>query len=372
MNLVFDFYTHMRIVFLVILFTLSVFESFSIEGDSIVVNIGKRKKLIIFGESKEDLKDFEKYDLNKILRQMNQELDDMPDGVKKMVLRDYEGNTYEKKTEKQLKKDSLAALRQKQMYATKWQNFVNNYYLNFSFGFNVVNRTIRDSYINRPVEPYYFTAQPFYFKTFGSPMIGVSLNRQDVTFKGFHKKIFIKYGLDLNWQYIDEEINRTTIYGTQQNPKNASKVDTIYRFIPRNDQKGFDKQEYPFNNNSLSEIKSPTKQSLLYANFNVTPTINLYGKNNLQSFSFGLGGYIGTLIAGRGSSSTIRKDRSLTPSEHKIPYITKDNPIRYGISITAGYKLVHIFLQSDINNIFKEDDRRWSQNLTTFGLKIGR
>jgi hypothetical protein len=363
----------MRIVFLILLFTFSCFESFSIEGDSIVVNIGKRKKLIIYGESKEDLKDFEKYDLNKIIKQMNQELNDMPEGVKKMVLRDYEGNTYDKISEKQLRRDSLSALRQNQIYASKWQNFINNYYLNFSFGFSVVNRTIRDSYINRPVEPYYLTAQPFYFKTFGSPMIGVSLNRQDVTFRGFHKKIFIKYGVELNWQYIDEEINNFTFYGTQQNPKNASKVDTIYRFVPNEDKKVFIRQDYPYNPNLQTEVKSPIRQSILYANFNVMPTINLYGKNNLQSFSFGLGGYLGTMITGNGKFFYQRKDKPKdTLSENVIPYITKDNPIRYGITVMAGYKLIHVFLQSDINNIFKEDDRRWSQNLTTFGIKIGR
>lgn len=363
----------MKNIFTLLFLLVNISQAFASLSDSIVVNIGNRKRLIIYGESKQDLKDFEKYDLNKIIRQMNLELENMPTDIKRMVIRDFDGTTYNKRTEKQIKQDSLAQLRKEQQYTTKWQHFINTYYLNLSFGLSSVNKTVRDTYINRPDEPYYYTAEPFFYRRASSPMIGISIHRQEVTFRGYRKKVFFKYGLDLSWQFIDQQIKQHTFWATQQNPRIASKIDTLYTFRPRSDNKAYGREDYNNPNSSLPNIYSPTDQSLLYANLELIPTISFYNRNNLQTFSFGLGGYIGTLLTGSNKSYVIRKDKvSQNLNESRFPYITKDNPLRYGVTLVAGYKIFHVFLQTDINNIFRKDDRRWSQNLTTFGLLLGK
>src|SRR6218665_983819 len=96
----------MRKIFLLLLVSISTETYASIfiartEIDSIVVNIGKRKKIVLWGASKEDLKALEKYDLNRIVRQMNQDLEEMPANVRRSIRQDYEGNTYTKEATRQ-------------------------------------------------------------------------------------------------------------------------------------------------------------------------------------------------------------------------------------------------------------------------------
>ena len=64
--------------------------------DSVIVNIGTTKKVIFYGKTKEDLRTLENYDLNKMLKQMNREMETIPQNTKKMVIKDYTGNSYVK------------------------------------------------------------------------------------------------------------------------------------------------------------------------------------------------------------------------------------------------------------------------------------
>ena len=92
--------------------------------DSIVVNIGKRKKIVLWGQTREDLKALEKYDLNRIVVQMNQDLEEMPTNIRRSFRQDFEGNSYTKETTRQREIEGL----------NQWQRLKRDTYINFSVG----------------------------------------------------------------------------------------------------------------------------------------------------------------------------------------------------------------------------------------------
>ena len=53
---------------------------------------------------------------------------------------------------------------------------------------------------------------------------------------------------------------------------------------------------------------------------------------------------------------------------------SKENPYRYGITLSVGYGVVNLFLEADIKNLFqnRQDRSNATQNLTTIGLRFGR
>ena len=55
---------------------LTAYTAFAVEQpDSIIVNAGKNSRVIFYGKSPEDLKNIERLDLNKLLRDLNQKQD---------------------------------------------------------------------------------------------------------------------------------------------------------------------------------------------------------------------------------------------------------------------------------------------------------
>ena len=64
----------MKTIFSICLLT--VYTAFAVEQpDSIIVNAGKNSRVIFYGKSPEDLKNIERLDLNKLLRDLNQKQD---------------------------------------------------------------------------------------------------------------------------------------------------------------------------------------------------------------------------------------------------------------------------------------------------------
>ena len=336
--------------------------------DSIVVNIGKKKRIVLWGETKEDLKALEKYDLNRIVRQMNQDLEEMPSNVRRSVRQDYEGNSYTKEATRQQELDNL----------TPWQRLTRNTYLNFSFGFTAAKYLQRG---NIAYNPFKNTSELFKQRILGSPSLGIALIRQESFIRTGRKEFLLKYGVDVSWYYISSVSTKNTSYLLKLNNINNTQFDTVAVYRPSQSGNYYTVENYSTTDPQKRNPVSTSNQSLFYTSFKIIPTVNFYGKDNQKTFNLGFGAYVGTLIGG---SQIFTEIKAINQRESKIPVKSKDNPYRYGLLLNVGYKAISFFLEADINNFFQNRntrsnfppyefvDLKWSQNLTTFGLRLGR
>lgn len=338
----------------------------STDVDSIVVNIGKRKRIVLWGETKDDLRALEKYDLNRIVVQMNQDLDEMPSNVRRSFRQDYEGNSYTKETSLQRQLEAM----------TSWQRLKRNTYLNFSVGLNSANYlTVSTITYN----PFKMTEQLFRQNFLTSPSISIALMRQESFTRTGHKEIVLRYGFDVSWYRLHSMSTKRNSYLLRLNSLDNTKYDTVAVYRPA---KSGDNYYTVENLKSGSSINNPqleqagfapytANQTLLYTDFKIVPTINFYGQNNEKTFHFGIGAYIGMLLQG---SRNYKEIKSLNRQETKISIKNKENPYRYGIILNFGYGIVNVFMEADVKNVFINSFDRSSatQNITTIGLRFGR
>ncbi|WP_337044735.1 hypothetical protein [Emticicia sp. 17c] len=361
----------MKKIFFLLLLTLSTeaYALASIEIDSIIVNIGKRKKIVLWGATREDLKALEKYDLNRIVKQMNQDLEEMPSNVRRSIRQDYEGNTYTKETTQQNELENM----------TPWQRLTRNTSLNFGFGFTTVRYLQRGS---ATYSLYKNTAELFKQKTWSSPNLSIGLIRQESFIRTGNKEFLLRYGFDISWYYLNNISTKNTSYLLRGNNKNNGiAFDTVAIYRPAFNGNYYTVENYLSSDNTKRNPVSTYNQSLFYADFKIIPTVNFYGAKNQKTLHVGFGAYLGTLIGG---SQIFSEIKNINQREAKIPIRSKDNPYRYGLILNVGYKAFTFFLESDINNFFQShtaqsnfppyemQDLRWSQNLTTFGIRVGR
>jgi hypothetical protein len=327
--------------------------------DSIVVNIGKRKKIVLWGETKEDLKALEKYDLNRIVVQMNQDLDEMPGNVRRSFRQDFEGNSYTKETTFQRELEGL----------NHWQRLKRNTYLNLSVGLNSANFL----QVSSPTyNPFKMTEQIFRQNFLTSPSISIALMRQESFIRTGHKEIVLRYGFDLSWYHLRSISTKRTAYLLRLNSLDNTKYDTVAVYRPAKTGNYYTVENLNSGINTQKEVAPYTaNQSLFYTDFKIIPTINFYGKNNQKTFNFGIGAYIGMLLKG---SRNFAEIKSLNQQETRVSIKNTENPYRYGMILNVGYGVVNLFLEADIKNVFlnKQDRTTATQNITTFGLRFGR
>ena len=328
--------------------------------DSIVVNIGKHKRIILWGQTKEDLKALEKYDLNKIVIQMNQDLDEMPSNVRRSFRQDYDGNSY---TKEMTFKRQLEEM-------TSWQRLKRNTYLNISVSLNSANYL---SVSTVTYNPFKVTEQIFRQNFLTSPSLSMALMRQESFIRTGRKEIVLRYGFDVSWYHLRSISTQHTAYLLRLNSLDNTKYDTIAVYKPAKNGDNYYTIDRLNNTTALSKEITPytANQSLFYTDFKIVPTINFYGQNNQKTFHFGVGAYIGMLLRGSRNYAEIK---ALNQQETKISIKNPENPYRYGIILNAGYGVVNLFVETDIRNVFlnKLDKSTATQNITTVGLRFGR
>ncbi len=331
--------------------------------DSIVVNIGKRKRIVLWGQSREDLRALEKYDLNRIVLQMNQDLEEMPSNVRRSFRQDYEGNGYTKETTQQRQLEGL----------TSWQRLKRNTYLNFSIGLNSANYL---QVSTTTYNPFKMTEQIFRQNFFTSPAMSIALMRQESFMRTGHREMTLRYGFDLSWYFLHNISTKRTAHLLKLNSLDNTKYDTVAVFRPAKNGNYYTVDNLAASPNFAAPERggftpNTFNQSLFYSDFKVIPTLNFYGRNNQKTFNFGIGAYIGMLLRG---SRNFAEVKTLNQQETKVSIKNRENPYRYGMILNIGYGVVNLFLEADIKNVFlnKQDRSTATQNLTTFGLRFGR
>lgn len=347
------------ITLLFLLFSTLSFAKNITDIDSIIINIGKRKKIVLWGQTREDLKALEKYDLNRIVIQMNQDLEEMPGNVRRSFRQDFEGNSYTKETTFQRQLEGL----------TRWERLTRNTYLNFSIGFNSANV----SQLNNTIyNPFKITEQLFHQNFLTSPSLTLALMRQESFVRTGRKEIMLRYGFDISWYYLQSRSTKSTAYLLKLNSLDNTKYDTVAVYRPaKNGDNYYIIENLGVVNPQKEFAPYTSNQSLFYTDFKVIPTIDFYGRNNQKTFNFGIGAYIGMLLQG---SRNFAEIKALNQQETKVSIKNRENPYRYGIILNVGYGVVNLFLEADIKNVFinRQDRTSSTQNLTTFGLRFGR
>jgi hypothetical protein len=327
--------------------------------DSLVVNIGKRKRIVLWGQTKEDLKALEKYDLNRIVVQMNQDLDEMPSNVRRSFRQDYEGNSYTKEMTTQRQLEGM----------TSWQRLKRNTYINLSVGLNSANYLSGNTVTYNPFK---ISEQIFRQNFLTSPSLSVSLMRQESFIRTGHKEIVLRYGFDVSWYHLRSISTKRNAYLLRLNSLDNTKYDTVAVFKPARNGDNYYTVDRLNATDLPKEITPYTNnQSLFYTDFKIIPTINFYGQNNQKTFNFGIGAYIGMLLRGSRNYAEIK---ALNRQETKVSIKNPENPYRYGIILNMGYGVVNLFVEADIKNVFLNKLERSSatQNITTVGFRFGR
>jgi hypothetical protein len=349
------------LLFLLLLSSINIYGNISPEKntiDSIVVNIGKKKKIVLWGETREDLKALEKYDLNRIVVQMNQDLEEMPTNVRRSFRQDFEGNSYTKETTRQREIEGL----------TSWQRLKRDTYINLSLGLNSARLLQRN---NPSLNTSKISAELFRQNVFTSPNINLALLRQESFIRAGRKEIILRYGFDLSWYYVRSVSIKNTAYLLSLNSTDNTKFDTLAIYRPAKNGNYYTSENYLSSDTQKRAAQTTPNQSLFYVDFKVIPTINFYGRDNQRTFNIGLGAYLGTLLSGSRNFSEIKAINQL---ETKVAVKSKENPYRYGVILNIGHGIVNLFLEADIKNLFqnRQDRSNATQNLTTIGLRFGR
>ncbi len=346
---------------LFLLFSINVWGNISPEKkniDSIVVNIGKKKKIVLWGQTREDLKALEKYDLNRIVVQMNQDLEEMPTNVRRSFRQDFEGNSYTKEATRQREIEGL----------NQWQRLKRDTYINLSFGLNSAKFLQRS---NPALNPFKVSEDLFRQNVFTSPNINVALMRQESFIRAGHKEIILRYGFDLSWYFVRSVSTKNTAYLLRLNSTDNAKFDTLAIYRPAKTGNYYTSENYLSTDLTKRIAPTTSNQSLFYVDFKVVPTINFYGRDNQRTFNIGFGAYLGTLLSGSRNFSEIK---AINQKETKVTIKSKENPYRYGVILNVGHGIVNLFLEADIKNLFqnRQDRSNATQNLTTIGLRFGR
>ncbi len=345
-----------------------------IKSDTIIINVGAKKKVIIYGETKADLKELEKIDLNKALKEMNKGWEEMTTKTKKMVVKDYDGKTYKLDTP--------------QINLTKWKYFVKKTYIdlhvanNLDLGYYDVSR---------------FTgANSFRYETFdggnNSLNFGISILHSNI--KKFNNRLgfaFIK-GLQYNFYRSKGSIPASVnvLGGTDEAMKNFKWEDIAKReLVYADSKKNSIIQTYTMKDGTTLKSQAlPRIHTFGVLSAELKPTFYFLNKKGESTFSFSPGAFVGLKL------HQIERTKYLNLSvENKIQgrsstksYENFGN-LSAGIQLDVAYKIFHLFWRQNLYSSFGTStamiaDPLTSSNylkkgegrirFTTYGLRIGR
>ncbi len=362
-------------------------EAAETKSDTIIINVGANKKVVVYGETKADLKDLEKIDLNKALKEMNKNLEEMPVKTRKMVVKDYDGSTFNLNTP--------------QVDLTKWNRFVKKTNVSLHVAaLNLGYYSIRPSEL---INSYKIT-EPFTAETFGgfnnSINLGVSVMHGQMYKLNKQLGFAFKKGLQYNF-YRSE--------GSIPTPVNVG----IYNYKPIFDLKPFTSLEPETINriyadskkNSLIVTRTYTdvektniqglapKHTLGTLSIELQPTFYFLNKKGSSSFSISPGIFSGlrlhqmdrtTYILLGDDFEKISKAGRSSGGLNNQPF----SIFNAGINMEVSYKIFHLFWRQNLYSALEStlvmtkdplkedfDYRRSGEGrirMTTFGLRIGR
>lgn len=310
-------------------------------SDTVIIELEGGSKIVIYTESKADLKALEDYDFNKMIADLNNSVDSS--GTNYIELTDENGDKYKREAQivyrderkyeertrnKDWDRDDRDRDRDRDRRRRRYSRRTRNVW-NVELGTN--NWLENGNFPNDQDEMY--AVQPW-----GSWYLALNSNYR--TYIG--GPLLLQWGFGLSTSQFRFEESDVRIV------KNADMVDFVV------DSTG-------------NAIRSKLRMSHL--NFTMVPTLVLGdhdggSRYDRRSFRIGVGGYVGYRLGG--SSKFVFDDDG-----DKEKDVDRDDffltNLRYGVRAQFGYKAFDAFINYDLNNVFAEG-RGPELNAFTFGV----
>jgi hypothetical protein len=338
-----------------------------LKGDTVIIELNKNSKIIIYTKNRADLSTLQNYDINQMIRDLNEQL---TDSVNYLEINGEDGKAYANEDEvdmndwrindKEIKiklggmqvdvdPDKVDDWDEDDWYDRKKVTYDadrvdrTTHHFNMDIGLN--NWLENGSFPNENNEPYSV-------KPFGSWYVGLSsINR---TWVG--GPLFLEWGLGINWY-------------------NWKLEDSDYRITEAAENVAF----------SMNPAQSGQKSKLTatYINVQAVPMFDFsrgrqkvksiesgavrVKKYSRQGFRFGLGGYAGYRIASH--SKFVYKENGNNDKDKEKDNFYLEN-FRYGLRAQVGWKGMELFGTYDLNEVFSSKAGNPALNAISFGITL--
>jgi len=348
------------IAFMCMLIGSACFANHQTEMDTVVIKFGNNSQIVIVTDNADDLKSIEKYDLNKIVKDLNMSLDNSGE-TKYLVIEDESGKKYLKDTTITIGKDGSPKIYVRNdddddddddddEFNYKFYNKYTNYNKKrtknfFEIEIGSSNWLENDGFVSQ--------GSPYTVKPWGSWYVGFA-SKQRTSVGG---PLFIEWGPSLiwyNWKFEDESIRISEDTNEVLFTSTAANATGEIDFIK-------------------------SKLTTSYINFSFVPVLDFsYGKRKVEKdgvtrkittskrkgIRFGIGGYAG-LRLGSKTKFVVKEGGGRDRSKDKDDFSLSN--FRYGARAQFGYKGFDFFVNYDLNNVF-QDGVRPELNALSFGI----
>ncbi|MEQ8472711.1 MAG: hypothetical protein RIC35_16085 [Marinoscillum sp.] len=345
------------------------------EGDTVVIELNNKSKILIYTADRVALKDLEQYDLNKMVQDLNDALGSKK--IEKIELEDKNGKKYLKDTtivlgegnaKTKIKIGNMELL----VDAEDWDELEDEFdedmpVRKYDYEERSIDRTRHyfnvDIGLNNWMEGSSFPDaenQPYTVRPWGSWYFGLnSVNRTWVS-----GPLFLDWGLGVgwyNWKMQDANIV------AEKGPQNIEFIDATVA------------------NPNVTGIKS--RLTAPYVNVQFVPMFDFAkGRRRVknlergsvsfrtykkQGIRFGVGGYAGYRIGG--NTKFVYRDENDKKQKDKTQGNYYLENFRYGVRAQIGYKGLDLFATYDLNNVFAGDKGPAGSdglNAITFGITL--
>lgn len=354
------------LAFILMLIGSTGFANHMTEKDTVIIKFGNNSQIMILTDNPEDLKNFEKYDLNKIVKELNMSLDDSGE-TKYLVIEDESGKKYLKDTTITVTdNDGNSSIYVSTEDDDDDDDSDSNYYNKYTNRSKYSNRygrydekrtqstfEIEIGSSNWFEDGGFATQNNYTVKPWGSWYVGLN-SKQRTSIGG---PLFIEWGPGVswyNWKFEDESVRIT------------EGMDEIM-FI----------SDAATNTEDIDYIKS--KLTASYLNFSFVPVLDLsYGKRKYErngktrkettrvrrGIRFGIGGYAGIRLGSK-TKTVVKEGGGRDREKDKDDYSLSN--FRYGVRAQFGYKGFDFFANYDLNSVF-QDGVRPELNGFSFGI----
>lgn len=324
---------------------------FSYPADTITIQIGKSKKIVIWVDNKEDLAGLQVYDINKMIRDLNKSIDSLENPNQVLIITDENGEQYkievdiesaeeEEISETWYKHEADTSREQEKpghplngLHFNKGDksasyHFGTKHSFEFDLGMN--------NYLNGSGEFPGSQNEQYTVRPWGSWYVGI--NSQLRTH--IAGPLALQWGGGISWYNFKFQDDRTRIEKTEES--------LLF---------------YREGNSEISAIKS--KLTATYLNLNLVPMLDFRYKTKRvteadgsshkvreyrkKAFRIGLGPYAGYRINSYTKHKFERNDNTRKEKDRDNFYL---NNWRYGLRLQVGFRGVDLFANYDLNNLF--------------------
>lgn len=365
----------MKTIFSICLLT--AYTAFAVEQpDSIIVNAGKNSRVIFYGKSPEDLKNIERLDLNKLLRDLNQKQDSTK----------VDSNRLQMSSEPYQTTTTAPILKWKKI----WQNYRKNTFLNAHVGvgnYRFFGKPIGEYEYFRLTDPNvimpnsgltdYRLSLALWLRT--RSVVGISVLHDATLLNGQRAAFKLRYGvgaeaLGLRFEYYNQTSN--------------------IKYSQTEQEIAFDKARWEYLKQlGINREQTDVRAMSYYAQ--IMPKVVLKNKKGKETFSFGIGVRLNQSFIRQPIRSGPINDfggRTIWSTgpivlANEVFYTTKDSDAK-SVSFLAevGYRSVSLF--ANYTPAFTEISQQFRGNFTStdapfisqsgklgfvnFGVKFGR